>query len=60
MCSSSTSLVTPNSRLTSSGPELVNLTKLIDAYLGRKEEALREGRRAVELVRAEKDVSVEV
>jgi serine/threonine-protein kinase len=36
------------------------LLGLIDAYLGRKEEALREGRRAVELVRAEKDVSLEV
>ena len=31
-------------------------TGLIDAYLGRKKEGLREGRRAVELVRAEKDV----
>ena len=28
---------------------------MIDAYLGRKEEALREGRRAVELVPMEKD-----
>jgi hypothetical protein len=28
---------------------------LIDAYLGRKEEALREGRRAVELLPVEKD-----
>jgi hypothetical protein len=28
---------------------------LIDAYLGRKEEALREGRRAVELLPMEKD-----
>ena len=37
------------------GREL-GLLGLIDAYLGRKEEALREGRRAVELVRAEKDV----
>jgi serine/threonine protein kinase/tetratricopeptide (TPR) repeat protein len=35
----------------------LGLLGLIDAYLGRKEEALREGRRAVELVRAEKDVS---
>jgi serine/threonine-protein kinase len=43
----------------SNGPEL-SLLGLIDAYLGRKEEALREGRRAVELVRAEKDVSLEV
>ena len=34
----------------------LGLLGLIDAYLGRKEEALREGRRAVELVRAEKDV----
>jgi len=33
------------------------LLGLIDAYLGRKEDALREGRRAVELIRAEKDVS---
>jgi serine/threonine-protein kinase len=41
------------------GPEL-SMLGLIDAYLGRKDEALREGRRAVELVRAEKDVSVEV
>src|SRR4029077_6606789 len=38
----------------SNGREL-SLLGLIDAYLGRKEEALREGRRAVELVRAEKD-----
>ena len=30
---------------------------MIDAYLGRKEEALREGRSAVELLRAGKDVS---
>jgi serine/threonine protein kinase/tetratricopeptide (TPR) repeat protein len=37
------------------GREL-GLLGLIDAYLGRKEDALREGRRAVELVRAEKDV----
>ena len=28
---------------------------MIDAYLGRKEEALHEGQRAVELFRAEKD-----
>jgi TolB-like protein/class 3 adenylate cyclase/Tfp pilus assembly protein PilF len=41
------------------GREL-GLLGLIDAYLGRKEEALREGRRAVELVRAEKDVAEEV
>jgi Flp pilus assembly protein TadD len=41
------------------GREL-GLLGLIDAYLGRKEDALREGRRAVELVRAEKDVSVGV
>jgi TolB-like protein/predicted Ser/Thr protein kinase/Flp pilus assembly protein TadD len=34
----------------------LGLLGLIDAYLGRKEDALREGRRAVELVRAEKDV----
>ena len=34
----------------------MGLLGLIDAYLGRKEEALREGRHAVELVRAEKDV----
>ena len=34
----------------------LGLLGLIDAYLGRKEEALREGRHAVELVRAEKDV----
>jgi TolB-like protein/class 3 adenylate cyclase len=40
------------------GQEL-GLLGLIDAYLGRKEEALREGRRAVELVRAEKDVAEE-
>ena len=33
----------------------LGLLGLIDAYLGRKEEALREGRRAVELIRAEKD-----
>ncbi len=39
-------------------PEL-GLLGLIDAYLGRKEEALREGRRAVELVRGEKDVMQE-
>ena len=43
----------------SNGPAL-SLLGLIDAYLGRKEDALREGRRAVELVRAEKDVSAEV
>ncbi|HEX4706837.1 MAG TPA: protein kinase, partial [Candidatus Udaeobacter sp.] len=36
------------------GPALCVLG-LIDAGLGRKEQALREGRRAVELVRAEKD-----
>ena len=36
------------------GPALCVLG-LIDAGLGRKEEALREGRRAVELLRAEKD-----
>jgi serine/threonine protein kinase/tetratricopeptide (TPR) repeat protein len=35
----------------------LGLLGLIDAYLGRKEQALHEGRRAVELVRAEKDVS---
>ena len=34
----------------------LGLLGLIDAYLGRKEQAVREGRRAVELVRAEKDV----
>jgi hypothetical protein len=34
----------------------LGLLGLIDAYLGRKEEALREGRHAVELIRAEKDV----
>ena len=38
------------------GREL-GLLGLIDAYLGRKEEALHEGRRALELVRAEKDVA---
>jgi TolB-like protein/Flp pilus assembly protein TadD/predicted Ser/Thr protein kinase len=37
----------------------LSLLGLIDAYLGRKEEALREGRRAVELVRGEKDVMQE-
>jgi serine/threonine-protein kinase len=37
----------------------LGLLGLIDAYLGRKEEALREGRRAVELVRTEKDVMQE-
>ena len=37
------------------GREL-GLLGLIDAYLGRKEQAVREGRRAVEFVRAEKDV----
>jgi serine/threonine-protein kinase len=37
----------------------LGLLGLIDAYLGRKEEALREGRRAVELVRGEKDVMQE-
>jgi serine/threonine protein kinase/tetratricopeptide (TPR) repeat protein len=35
----------------------LSLLGLIDAYLGRKEEALREGRAAVELLRAGKDVS---
>jgi TolB-like protein/Flp pilus assembly protein TadD/predicted Ser/Thr protein kinase len=35
--------------------EELGLLGLIDAYLGRKEEALREGRRAVELVPMEKD-----
>ena len=35
----------------------LSLLGLIDAYLGRKEEALREGRGAVELLRAGKDVS---
>ena len=39
------------------GPALCVLG-LIDAGLGRKEQALREGRRAVELVRAEKDALV--
>jgi len=34
----------------------LGLLGLIDAYLGRKEQAVREGRRAVEFVRAEKDV----
>lgn len=34
----------------------LGLLGLIDAYLGRKEDALREGRHAVELARAEKDV----
>ena len=38
----------------------LGLLGLIDAYLGRKEEALREGWRAVEVVRAEKDVSGEI
>jgi TolB-like protein/Flp pilus assembly protein TadD len=38
----------------------LGLLGLIDACLGRKEEALREGRRAVELVRAEKDVIQEM
>ena len=38
----------------------LGLLGLIDAYLGRKEEALREGRRAVEVVRAEKDVMEEI
>jgi tetratricopeptide (TPR) repeat protein len=37
----------------------LGLLGLIDAYLGQKEEALREGRRAIELARAEKDVGVE-
>jgi hypothetical protein len=36
------------------GPPLCVLG-LIDAALGRKEDALREGRRAVELLRVEKD-----
>ena len=36
--------------------EAVALLGLIDAGLGRKEEALREGRRAVELLPVEKDV----
>jgi TolB-like protein/Flp pilus assembly protein TadD len=35
----------------------LGLLGLIDAYLGRKEDALREGRHAVELAHAEKDVS---
>ena len=35
----------------------LGLLGLIDAYLGRKEEALSEGRHAVELVRAEKNVT---
>ena len=39
------------------GPALCVLG-LIDAGLGKKEQALREGRRAVELVRAEKDALV--
>jgi tetratricopeptide (TPR) repeat protein len=38
----------------------LSLLGLIDAYLGRKEEALREGRSAVELLRAAKDVSERV
>ena len=38
----------------------LGLLGLIDAYLGRKEEALREGRRAVELVPVEKDALEEV
>jgi serine/threonine protein kinase/tetratricopeptide (TPR) repeat protein len=38
----------------------LGLLGLIDAYLGRKEEALREGRRAIELSRAEKDVMEEI
>jgi hypothetical protein len=33
----------------------VSVLGLIDAYLGRKEEALREGRRAVELLPVDKD-----
>ena len=37
--------------------QALGLLGLIDAYLGRKEEALREGRGAVELLRAGKDVS---
>jgi TolB-like protein/Flp pilus assembly protein TadD len=37
----------------------LGLLGLIDAGLGRNEEALREGRRAVELARAEKDVGQE-
>jgi serine/threonine protein kinase/tetratricopeptide (TPR) repeat protein len=40
--------------------QALGLLGLIDAYLGRKEEALREGRRAIELVRAEKDVRNEI
>ena len=35
----------------------LGLLGLIDAYLGRKEEALREGQRAVDLTRAEKNVA---
>ena len=35
--------------------QALGLLGLIDAYLGRKQEALREGRRAVELVPMEKD-----
>ena len=38
----------------------LGLLGLIDAYLGRKEEALREGRRAVELMPVEKDALVGV
>jgi len=37
----------------------LGLLGLIDAYLGQKEEALCEGRRAIELARAEKDVGEE-
>jgi serine/threonine-protein kinase len=40
--------------------QALGLLGLIDAALGRKEEALREGRRAVELIRAEKDVMEEI
>ena len=40
--------------------QALGLLGLIDAYLGRKEEALREGWRAVEVVRAEKDVLEEI
>jgi TolB-like protein/class 3 adenylate cyclase/Flp pilus assembly protein TadD len=37
----------------------LGLLGLIDVYLGQKEEALRQGRRAIELARAEKDVGEE-
>ena len=40
--------------------QALGLLGLIDAYLGRKEEALREGWRAVEVVRAEKDLLEEI